>query len=115
MRRRVWGLSGRLIASYIVVTLAAVVLVEVLALCFLLPPLVISAQLESQLQSQVDATATSYAQQLADGVPSGTVLGDRGQGLKPATIRPNPDGTLAIPAITGPVPGGLAEIGRAHV
>ena len=108
MRRRVWGLSGRLIASYIVVTLAAVVLVEVLALCFLLPPLVISAQLESQLQSQVDATATSYAQQLADGVPSGTVLGDRGQGLKPATIRPNPDGTLAIPAITGPVPGGLA-------
>jgi hypothetical protein len=34
VRRRVWELSGRLIASYILVTLAVVVLVEALALGF---------------------------------------------------------------------------------
>ena len=76
VRRRAWGLSGRLIASYILVTLAVVVLVEALVLGFQVPPLVNGAQ----LQAQVDATAKSYAQQLAQrypgGVPAGTLLGD---------------------------------------
>ncbi len=82
MRRRVWGLSGRLIASYILVTLAVVVLVEVLVLGYQAPQLVNDAQ----LQAQVLATAQSYSQQLAQrypgGVPAGTVLGDPGQAGK---------------------------------
>ena len=98
-----WGLSGRLIASYIVVTLAVVVLVEALVLGFQVPRLVTGAE----LQAQVDATARSYGRQLAreypDGVPVGTVLGipiSPGlSGLPAAT----PDGSLAIAAITGPV------------
>ena len=37
VRRRAWGLSGRLIASYILVTLVVVVLVEALVLGFQVP------------------------------------------------------------------------------
>jgi signal transduction histidine kinase len=103
VRRRAWGLSGRLIASYILVTLAVVVLVEALVLGFQVPSLLNGAQ----LQAQVDDTATSYAQQLAQrypgGVPTGTVLGDPGQPAQPGLAWPAPNGTLVVPAITGPV------------
>src|SRR6202023_3080226 len=58
VRRRAWGLSGRLIASYILVTLVVVVLDEALVLGFLVPRLVDGAQ----LQAQVDATAQRYGQ-----------------------------------------------------
>jgi signal transduction histidine kinase len=102
-RRWVWGLSGRLIASYILVTLVALVLVEALVLGFQVPQLVNGAQ----LQAQVDAAAKGYGQQLAQryprGVPAGTVLGDPGQPAQPGLARTAPDGTLAVPAITGPI------------
>jgi signal transduction histidine kinase len=106
VRRRVWGLSGRLIASYILVTLAVVVLVEALVLCFQVLPLVKDAQLQAQLQAPVDATAKSYGQQLArhrGGMPAGTVLGDPGQPARPGLARSAPDGRLVVPAITGPI------------
>jgi signal transduction histidine kinase len=103
VRRRAWGLSGRLIASYILVTLAVVVLVEAVVLGFQVPSLADNGQ----LQAQVDATALSYGQQLAQrypgGLPAGTVLGDPGQRAQPGLARPAPDGTLVVPAITGPV------------
>jgi signal transduction histidine kinase len=102
----VWGLSGRLIASYILVTLAVMVLVEALVLCFQVLPLVKDAQLQAQLQPQVDATAKSYGQQLAryhGGVPAGTVLGHPGQPARPGLARSGADGTLVVPAITGPI------------
>ena len=95
VRRRAWGLSGRLIASYILVTLVVVVLVEALVLGFQVPQLVNGGQ----VQVQVDATAKSYAQQLSQrypgGVPAGTVLGNPGQPAQPGLARPAPDGTLA--------------------
>jgi len=103
VRRSAWGLSGRLIASYLLVTLGVVVLVEALALGFQVPQLVSGAQ----LQAQVDAAAKSYGQQIAQryprGVPAGTVLGDRSQSAQPGLARTARDGTLAVPAITGPV------------
>jgi signal transduction histidine kinase len=101
MRRRIWGLSARLIASYILVTLAVVVLVEALALGFQVPSLVNG----TQLQAQVDAAARSYGQQLSTrypgGVPAGTVLGVRGQSAQPG-LAPAPDGTLVVAAIRRP-------------
>jgi signal transduction histidine kinase len=108
VRRRAWGLSGRLIASYILVTLTVVVLVEVLVLCFQVAPVAEGDQLQSQLHYQVSQTATSYAHRLAQrypgGVPAGTVLGVPGQPAQPGTVaRSAPDGTLLVPAITGPV------------
>ena len=76
VRCGVWGLSGRLIASYILVTLVVVVLVEVLVLCSQVAPLLIGSQLQAQLQAQVDAAAKSDAKQFAHryppGVPAGT-------------------------------------------
>ncbi len=97
------GLSGRLIASYILVTLAVVVLVEALVLGFQVPQLVNS----TQLQAQVDAAARSYGQQFAQryprGTPAGTVLGVPGHRAQPGLARPAADGSLAVPAITGPV------------
>jgi signal transduction histidine kinase len=103
VRRRAWGLSGRLIASYILVTLAVVVLVEALVLGFQVPSLVNGAQ----LQAQVDAAAKSYGQQLSQrypgGVPAGTMLGMPGQPAQPGLARRAPDGTLVVPAINGPV------------
>jgi signal transduction histidine kinase len=103
VRRRAWGLSGRLIASYILVTLAVVVLVEALVLGFQVLPLLNG----THLQAQVDATAESYGWQLAQrypgGVPTGTVLGTPGQPALPGLARAASDGTLVVPAITGPV------------
>jgi signal transduction histidine kinase len=103
LRRRDWGLSARLTASYILVTFAVVVLVEALVLGFDVPQLVNGAQ----LQAQVDATAKSYAQQLAQryphGVPADTVLGDLGQPAQPGQARYAPNGTLIVPAISGPI------------
>jgi len=111
VRRRALGLSGRLIASYILVTLGIVVLVEALVLGYEAPQLVNDAQ----LQAQVVATAQSYGQQLAQrypgGVPAGTLLGESGffhvdHGGKAAMAPPNPYGsTLTVPAITGPIYG----------
>jgi len=112
VRHRAWGLSGRLIASYILVTLAVVVLTETLVFGFQVPQLLYGTAVQTQLQAQVDATAKSYAQQLSrygpGGVPAGTVLGDPGQPAQPGADRPAGDGTLAVPAITGPVQGGQA-------
>jgi signal transduction histidine kinase len=103
----VWGLSGRLIASYILVTLAVVVLVEALVLGYEAPQLVNDAQ----LQLQVIATAQSYGRQLAGGVPAGRLLGDSGythadRGGKAGMAPPDPYGsTLTVPAITVPIYG----------
>jgi signal transduction histidine kinase len=110
VRRWAWGLPGRLIASYILVTVAVVVLVEALVLGFLVPRLVNGVKLQAQLQAQVDATAKSYGQQIAQryprGVPAGTVLGDPSVPAK--LVLTNPDNTLAVPAIAGPFDNGKA-------
>jgi len=108
VRRRAWGLSGRLIASYILVTLAVVVLVEVLVLCLQVAPVYEGTTQENQLHSQLTQTAASYARGLArrypGGVPDGTVLGVPGQPARPGTVASSAkDETLLIPAITGPV------------
>ena len=107
-RRRGWGLSARLTASYIVVTLVVVLLVEALVLGFQVLPLVNGAQ----LQAQVDAFAKSYGQQLSQrypgGVPAGTVLGDPDAPARPGEATTSPGGTLDVPAITGPIQGDQA-------
>ena len=111
VRRRTWGLSGRLIASYILVTFAVVVLVEALVLGYQAPQLVNDAQLQAQLMS----TAQSYSQQLPrrypGGVPAGTLLGTpapghHDHGGKLGMAPPDPYGsTLTVPALTGPIYG----------
>jgi signal transduction histidine kinase len=93
VRRRALGLSGRLIASYILVTLAVVVLVEILVLGYQVLPTLTG----SQLQAQVDTTASSYAQRLTQdyprGVPVGTVLSNPGHAIT-AVVAVGADGTV---------------------
>jgi signal transduction histidine kinase len=109
VRRWAWGLSGRLIASYILVTIAVVALVEALVLCFQVFPLLNGDQLQAQLHAQVVATAKSYCRQLArrypGGVPTGTVLGDPRRPVQPDMVSAAADGTLLVPAFTGPIHG----------
>jgi NarL family two-component system sensor histidine kinase LiaS len=101
VRRWAWGLSGRLIASYILVTFAVVAGVEALVLGFQVPSLVN----EAQSQAWVDATAKSYAQQLSQryphGIPAGTVLGYPGKPGPPGRVPAPPDGALVVPAFPG--------------
>ncbi len=99
VQRWALGLSGRLIASYILVTFAVVVLVEALVLGFQVPSLVTG----TQLQAQVDAAARCYAQQSYGCGLAGTVLGARRQPARPGAARVALDGTLVVPAITGPI------------
>src|SRR5579875_913029 len=103
MRGRAWGISGRLIASYVVVTLAVVVLTEALVLGFQTGPL-----FENMLlQPRVAGTATAYAIQLSrsgKGVPAGSLLGVRGQPARPGHAQvATGGGKLVVPAIAGPI------------
>src|SRR6185437_14545659 len=105
MRSRARGLTSRLIASYILVTLAVVVLVETLVLGFQVPRLVNG----SQLQAQLGAAAQNWAQRLSQGYPGGVPAGtEPGQPVQPGEAQTTPDGTLAVPAITGALPGDQA-------
>ena len=104
VHRRAWGLSGRLIASYVLVTLAVVVLTEALVLGYQAPRL----ENDTRLQDQVGTTAKVYLQQLRQlypvAVPAGTLLGDRDQPARPGQAQPTDDGlTLVIPGIDGPI------------
>jgi two-component system, NarL family, sensor histidine kinase LiaS len=102
LRRRAWGLSGRLTASYILVTLAVVALVETLALGFQVPSLVSGAQLQAEVAAAAQGYAGQLAQRYPGGVPAGTVLGAPGQPARPGLAQTQ-DGTLVVPAITGRV------------
>jgi two-component system, NarL family, sensor histidine kinase LiaS len=104
VRRAAWGISGRLIASYVLVTLAVVVLVEAIVLGYQAPRLVN----DTQLQAQLAATAQIYSKQVVgdyrNGIPAGTVLGETGQPARPGHAQPASDGaTLVVPAIPGPL------------
>lgn len=102
----VWGISRRLVASYLLVTVAAVVLVEAFVLVYQVPRLLSGAE----LQAQVRATAASYWNQLREryphGVPTGALLGDRKQRPDPGKAFTSPDGsTLIVPAVAGTISG----------
>ena len=90
-------------ASYILVTLVVVVLVETLVLGFQVP-LVSGSQTQIQLQAQVNATARYWGQQLVrrypGGVPTGTTL--------TRVAGPASHGTLTVPESSGPIRGGKA-------
>ena len=104
---KAWGLQARTTASYVLVTLAVVVLVEAIVVGYQTPQLVNG----TGLQGPVVASAGSYAQQLTlrypDGaVPTDAVLGDPGQRARPGQAQLSPDGQeLNIPAFSGPIAG----------
>ena len=105
VRRAVSGVTRRLRASYVLVAVVVVVLVEVFVLGYEVPRQLSAAQ----LHDQVVATAQSYWGQLAQrypgGVPAGAQLGQNGQAPDPGTARTAPDGTtLVVPAVSTTLP-----------
>jgi signal transduction histidine kinase len=105
--RRAWGISGRLIASYVFVTLAVVVLVEALVLGYQAPRLVDDVQLHAQVATTVKNYVVHFLRLYPGGrVPAGTLLGDRGQPPRPGEAQLSADGTtLVVPAVADPLPG----------
>lgn len=103
VRPRSWGLSTRLTASYVLVTLAVIVIVEAIVLGYQAPNLVKDAQ----LQAQVTTTAKEYLGQVLQdypaGVPTGTLLGEQGQPPRPGQAVSHDGVTLVVPAIAGPI------------
>jgi signal transduction histidine kinase len=99
------GLQARLTASYVLVTLAVVVLVEVIVLGYQTPQLVN----DTGLQGPVLATASSVAHQLNPRYPDGAVpshvpLGDPSEQALPGHAQLAPDGQeLNVPAVAGPI------------
>jgi signal transduction histidine kinase len=96
-------LQARLTASYVLVTLTAVLLVAAIVLGYQTPHLVNDAA----LQPAVVGTASTYAQRLMlrypDAiVPANAALGDSGEPARPGHAQLAPDGSeLAVPAISG--------------
>jgi signal transduction histidine kinase len=105
VRRRIWGLSGRLIASYILVTLTVVVLVETLVPSFEVSRLLNGAQVHGQLAATAEYYVQQFSQNYPGGVPAGTMLGEPS---KPGLAQEAPPGTLTVPEVIGPVHSGQA-------
>jgi len=88
--------------SYVLVTVAVVVLVEAFVFGYQMPRLVNNARLEAEVRG----TAANISDQLSlsypGGVPAGTLLGERGQRPEPGTTETTPDGgAVIVPAVTG--------------
>jgi signal transduction histidine kinase len=96
MRGR-WGLQAKMTASYVLVTAAVVVLVEVVAAAIVLPGLISGADRATQVQLLASATANQVMQQSATlgRLPTASQLGldQAPQGLPPGLAREPADET----------------------
>ena len=111
--RRRWrerfGLQGKMAASYVLVTAAAVILVEGVAFGFILPNLLAGQDLISRVQQ----TAGDLAQQVAlvstatdhVALPANYVLGQPGVALGPGQEQPSGNG-VAVPQVPTSYPAG---------
>lgn len=102
-RHGVSGISRRLIASYVLVTVAVVVLVEAFVLGYQVPHLLDDAQLQAQVRGTAQNDWGQLTQRYPGGVPAGTLLGQSERHPEPGATRTKPDGTLIVPAVTGTV------------
>jgi two-component system, NarL family, sensor histidine kinase LiaS len=101
---QVRGISRRLVASYLLVAVAVVVLAEVFVLGYAVPRVLRNAQLHDQVVSTSTTIWAQLAQRYPGGVPAGTLLGEQGQSPDPGEARSAPDGnTLIVPAVTAPI------------
>jgi signal transduction histidine kinase len=93
------GLQARMTASYVLITAAAIVIVEAIVLVLVLPPLVSSVS----LQSQVQTTATNYSLMMdkvvlsasGSGLPAEIPqLGYSNTGMTAGQVRPSDNGVV---------------------
>ncbi|MGH8988647.1 MAG: HAMP domain-containing protein, partial [Acidimicrobiales bacterium] len=104
VRRSLWGVSRRLITSYALVTVFAVVLVEAFVLGYQVPKLLSDAELHTQVGVTAESFWSQLSQRYPDGVPAGTLLAERGQRTERSTVRTSPNSSaLVVPAVTGAI------------
>ena len=101
------GLQAKMTASYVLVTAAAVVIVEVVALGLLVP----SAVSANNVQARVQSTAAGMASKLSGagwggGSASGSVDLPLGADVveAPANVQADDSGGVVVPRVTGPAP-----------
>jgi signal transduction histidine kinase len=104
-----FGLRARMAASYVLVTAAAVIVVEAIAIAFTIPSLLASQDLTTRVRytayayaDAVTAASTSDTQLV---LPSGFVLGQPNSSLGPGKVKAQASG-VEIPQIAGTYPDG---------
>lgn len=104
-----FGLRARMAASYVLVTAAAVIVVEAIAIAFTIPSLLANQDLTTRVRSTayayVDAVSTASTSDTELVLPSGFVLGQPDTSLGPGKVKAQANG-LEIPQITGTYPDG---------
>jgi signal transduction histidine kinase len=111
--RRYWrdrfGLRARMAASYVLVTAAAVIVVEAIAIAFTIPSLLANQDLTTRVRytayAYADAVVAASTSDTQLVLPSNFVLGQSGSSLGPGKVRPQANG-LEIPQIAGTYPDG---------
>jgi signal transduction histidine kinase len=113
-----FGLRARMAASYVLVTAAAVIVVEAIAIAFTIPSLLANQDLTTRvrytaylLADAVSAASSSDTQLV---LPSGFVLGQPDTSLGPGQVRPEANG-LEIPELTSAYPNGTPPLSLALV
>jgi signal transduction histidine kinase len=113
-----FGLRARMAASYVLVTAAAVIVVEAIAIAFTIPSLLANQDLVTRVrytaQAYADAVANASTSTNQVTLPSGFVLGQPDSSLGPGKVKTQAYG-LEIPQITGAYPDGGAPLSLAIV
>jgi len=113
-----FGLRARMAASYVLVTAAAVIVVEAIAIAFTIPSLLANQDLTTRVRytayAYVDAVTAASTSDTQLKLPSGFVLGQPNSSLGPGQVRALANG-LEIPLITGAYPDGGPPLSLAIV
>ena len=120
--RRFWservGLRGRMAASYVLVTAAAVIVVEAIAIAFTIPSLLANQDLVTRVrytaQSYADAALSASTSTTQLVLPSDFVLGQPDSSLGPGKVKAQAYG-LEIPQITTAYPDGAPPLSLALI
>jgi signal transduction histidine kinase len=113
-----FGLRARMAASYVLVTAAAVIVVEAIAIAFTIPSLLANQDLTTRVRSTAyayaDAVTTASTSDTQIVLPSGFVLGQPDPSLGPGKSRAQANG-LEIPQVTGTYPDSAPPLSLALV
>jgi signal transduction histidine kinase len=120
--RRYWrngvGLRGRMAASYVLVTAAAVIAVEAVVIAFTIPSVLASQDLITRViytaQAYADAASASSASRTELVLPSDYVVGQRDSSLGPGQLKAQTYG-LEIPQVTGLYANGAQPLSMALI
>ena len=120
--RRYWrdgvGLRARMAASYVLVTAAAVIVVEGIVIAFTIPGLLANQDLVTRVlytaQTDADAASSTSTSTTELVLPSGFVLGQPDSSLGPGKVKTQDYG-LEIPQITGEFPDGAGPVSMALI